>query len=84
MFDLTRLAPSRNTEERLQSNMPIDRAYISGRIGSIYSALADCGIFVERMHTHEDWKWLQTELRAIEAAIGTVRRDLASKEMSLP
>ncbi len=81
-MDLTQLRPSRNTEERLQSGLPIDRAYITGRIGAIYSALADCGVFVEQMHGHvghNDWSWLQKELCDVDAAISVVRKDLADK-----
>ncbi len=66
--------------------MPIDRAWIEGRIGLAYSILADCGVFVERMHGHvghSDWSWLQKELCDIDAAISIVRRDLANKGNSL-
>ncbi len=41
--------------------------------------LADCGIFVERMKSHEDWSWLQKELVELDGAIDVVRRDLAVK-----
>lgn len=81
-MELTKLCPSRNTEERLRSGLPIDRAYIAGRIALAYAVLADCGIFVETMHGaqgHADWSWLQKELCDVDAAISVVRKDLADK-----
>ena len=78
-MDTTKLRPSRNTEERLLSGMPLDRAYIAGRITAIYSALADCGIFVERMKNHDDWHWLHGELLEASEAIDIVMGDLAVK-----
>ena len=79
-MDTTKLRPSRNCEERLKSDiMSVDRAFIAGRIASIYSALADCGIFVERMKNHDDWHWLHGELLEASEAIDIVMGDLAVK-----
>lgn len=78
-MDATKLRPSRNLEERLQANLPIDRAFIAGRIGAIYSALADCGIYIERLENHSDWTWLADELREAGEALSTLQSDLAIK-----
>lgn len=78
-MDTLKLRPSRNTEERLQAGMPIDRAFIGSRLTSIYAVMADCGVFVERLKSHEDYTWLHNELRDVEAAIDVVRKDLANK-----